>query len=400
MRPRAAVCSFFLAAGLIVLGLVRTSGQETAPAKIPLPALDPKLEADLSAYLRKSFQSPEDYILGKFKDHQIVFVGEFHRIRHDTLLIQRLIPLLYKAGVTDLGIEFGVNRDQDRVDKLITAPVYDEQEARNILFDWSTFWGFKEYEDLYRAAWEVNHGLPAGAPRFRVVNLNCVTDFSYVKTEADQRNREIMKKVWPEGDSDTFMAEVIFREFVNKGRKALVYSGIHHAFTRYKQPIYDQGKFVGFVQGRTGNRVRDRLGDKVCTIYLHAPWMNKTYDKQIYAAGGLIDAFFARHPDQRPAGFDLAGGPFGELSGPGSIYEEGYDPFSLKLFADGYIFTKPLSQYQGVTVDDKFITEANLKRAVEQVGNPEFRPRVTSVAVFVKAIEGDANIPNRFREFY
>ncbi len=400
MSTSACRWTLFIFAVLALASGTTVKAQEAAPAKVPLPVLDARLQGELEAYLRKSFLSPEDYILSKFRDHEIVFVGEFHRIQHDPLLIQHLIPLLYKAGIYDLGIEFGINRDQARVDKLITAPVYDEQEAREILFDWSTFWGFKEYEDIYRAAWEVNHALPAGAPRFRVVNLNCVTDWSFIKTDADQKDREVMKKVWPEGDADPFMAGVILREFVEKGRKALIYSGIHHAFTGYKQPVYDQGKFARFVEGRMGNRVKDRLGDKVFTVYLHAPWMDKTYEKQIYAAGGVIDDFFAGRPDLRPVGFDLAGSPFGELAGPGSIYEEGYNPFKLKLYADGYIFTKPLSQYQGVTVDEKFVTAANFKRAVEQIANPEYKSRVTSVAMYLEGIKGDANIPRRFQEFY
>lgn len=386
-------------AGLALASGATIKAQETTPAKIPLPVLDAKLEADLSDYLNKHLLSPEDYILGKFKDHQIVFVGEYHRIRHDVLLIQHLIPLLYRAGIYNLGIEFGVNHDQERVDKLINAPAYDEQAAREIMFDWAPYWGFKEYMDIYRAAWELNHALPAGAPRFRIVNLNCRADWSVVKTAADHDDREVMKKVWFEGDSDTFMAGVILREFAATGQKALVYSGIHHAFTRYRQPIYFRGKFVRFVEDRMGNRVRDKLGDKVCTVYFHAPWPDKTYDQELYPAGGVIDAFFAKHPDLRPVGFDLAGSPFGELAGPGSIYEEGYDPFTLKLFADGYVFTEPLSQYQGVTVDEKFITEANFKRAVEQVGNPEFRSRVTGVAMFLDGIKGDADMARRFRMF-
>ena len=48
-----------------------------------------------------------------------------------------------------------------------------------------------------------------------------------------------MQKVWVKGDPDEFMAHIVLAEFVAKHQKALIYSGIHHAFTRYKQPIYD-----------------------------------------------------------------------------------------------------------------------------------------------------------------
>jgi len=383
-----------LAAGLFA------TAQKPEVKKLPLPVLDSKLQGELQGYLEKNFRTPEDYVLSKLKDHQIVFIGEYHRIQHDVQLIRHLIPLLYKAGIYNLGIEFGIHRDQERVDKLINAPAYDEQAAREIMFDSGSYWGYKDYMDIYRAAWEVNHRLPLGAPRFRVVNLDAFSDWSYIKTDADRQNPEIMKKVWPEGDGDKVMAETILSEFAAKGQKALIYSGIHHAFTRYKQPIYSQGKFVRFVEDRMGNRVRKILGDKVFTIFLHSPWSDKNYQEELYPAGGIIDAFFANETRLRPVGFDLAGTPFGELSGPGSIYEEGYNPFTLKLYADGYIFTKPISEYQGVAVDEKFITAANFKRAVEQIPNPEFKNKVTGIAMLLEAEKSDADIPRRFSQFY
>lgn len=399
MTVRTPVRISLVAAVLAVLPLAQAPGQQPDEAKLPLPVLDQKLKSELVSYVQRHFSSPEQYVLSKFKDNQIVFIGEYHRIKHDVQLIHRLIPLLYEAGITNLGIEFGIHRDQDRVDKLIRAPTYDEQAARDMVFNFGSYWAFQDYMDIYRAAWEVNHKLPPGAPRFRVVNLNAYVDWSHVKTPADRDDPEVMKRTFPDGDSDKFMADVIIREFVETGQRALIYSGIHHAFTRYKQPICNQGKFMRFVDNRMGNRVYEKLGEKVFTIYLHAPWSDKDYRGELYPAGGMIDALFADQPTLRPVGFDLTGSPFGELAGPGSSYEEGYRPFALKLYADGYIYTTPLSQYQGVTVDDEFVTEANFKRAVEQIPNPEYRSRVTSVSQLLQAARNDANIAHRFRQF-
>ena len=44
-------------------------------------------------------------------------------------------------------------------------------------------WGYQEYIDLYKAAWQLNHGLPAGAPPFRVVGLNVRQYWESLKTE-------------------------------------------------------------------------------------------------------------------------------------------------------------------------------------------------------------------------
>jgi hypothetical protein len=400
MRSKKPLWLFLFIVILILAGGLPSAAQKSEVKKLPLPVLNPKLQSDLRGYLEKNFKTPEEYVLSKFKDHQIVFIGEYHRIQHDVRLIQHLIPLLYKAGICNLGIEFGIHRDQDRVDKLINAPPYDEQAAREIMFDFGSLWAYKEYMDIYRAAWEVNHTLPQGAPRFRLVNLNTYSDWSPVKTDADRRNPEVMKKVWPDGDGDKVMAETIIHEFVEKGQKALIYSGIHHAFTRYKQPIYYEGKFIRFVEDRMGNRVYQKLKDQVFTIYLHAPWPDKTYEKELYPVGGVIDSFFANESRFGPVGFDLAGTPFGDLTAPGSLYEEGYSPFTLKLYADGYIFTEPLSQYQGVAVDEKFITEANFKRAVEQIANPEFKKMVTGIDVLIQAAKSDADMGRRFAQFH
>ncbi len=111
-----------------------------------------------------------------------------------------------------------------------------------------------------------------------------------------------MKKVFFEGDSDEFMAKTIIKEFIEKGQKALIYSGIHHALARYKQPIIDKGKFVRYVEERMGNIIYNRLGERVFTIFLHAPWSDKNYQNEIYPVDGVIDALLF-DSQLRPVGF-------------------------------------------------------------------------------------------------
>jgi hypothetical protein len=53
-----------------------------------------------------------------------------------------------------------------------------------------------------------------------------------------------------------------------------------------------------------------------------------------------------------------------------------------------------------VTVDEKFITEANFKRAVEQIPNPEFKNKVTGLGMLRESAKSDADIPRRFGQFY
>ena len=346
--------------------------------KIPLPKLDPALEKELTDYLKAHFQTPEDYVISKFSDHDIVFLGEIHRLLHDVLLVQRLIPILYKKHIYNLGMEFANYRDQPLIDSLLEAPAYDAALVNKILFNCEVDWGYQEYADLFKVAWQLNQSLPDTAPRFRIVGLNDFEDWSYVKTKEDLNNPQIMAKVFPEGRSgDRFMANVVLKEFVNKKHKALIYCGMHHAFTRFFQPISSpDGGFVRFIKNRMGNIVYQAIGRRAMTISLHFPW-DGSYEvnwEQVYPADGAIDALMHKlGPDFYPVGFDTRTTPFGKLSCETSVYHYGYDHLTLADFCDGYIFTKPISQYRNVHHIKGFINKNNVELARLRLSSLELK---------------------------
>lgn len=162
--------------------------------KLSLPAIEQSMRAELEAYIIEHYKTPEEYIIDKFMDHDIIFLGEFHRIKHDVELVHDLIPLLYKNGIYNLGIEFACYEDQDRIDMLITADEYNQSLAYAIQFNFWPYWGYREYVDIYKVAWALNQKLPEGAKKFRIVGLNSRQDWRYLKTEEDRNNPEIMKK--------------------------------------------------------------------------------------------------------------------------------------------------------------------------------------------------------------
>lgn len=155
---------------LILLSAVCLAG--FAGQKKTKREISPEERGELVGYLQRNWKSPEDYIIGKFLDYDIVFIGEAHHIKHDVELIHRLIPLLHKHGVHILAIEFGCYEYQDKVDSLITAESYDEDLARWLLFKWGSYWPYKEYLDLYRKAWELDRSLPEDDPKFRIIHLD------------------------------------------------------------------------------------------------------------------------------------------------------------------------------------------------------------------------------------
>src|SRR4030042_1114437 len=88
---------------LILLLGPALAAQTRPPAEIPAALRD-----KLSGYLRVRGLPPEDYVASKFRDHDIVFIGEHHFIKHDVELIRSLIPVLYRNGVMDLGVELNI----------------------------------------------------------------------------------------------------------------------------------------------------------------------------------------------------------------------------------------------------------------------------------------------------
>jgi hypothetical protein len=338
----------------------------------------------LADYLKAHWQTPEDYVISTFATHNIVFLGEHHRIKHDVELVQHLIPRLHKAGVYVLAIEFAATEEQARIDRLLSGEAYDETAAREIMFDSDPTWGYVEYENILKAAWELNHSLPKGARRFRIIALTYEPRYELL-TESDDLNTSLPERVFYKGDYDAFMAGVILREIVDKNDKALVYTGLHHAFTRYRRKI-----------NRTGNIVYDRIGNNAFTIALHMPWPSDPYERSVYPVNGAIDQVMSGFPDKR-VGFDLVNSPFGALDATGSFYAYGRSGFHLSDWADGYIFQKRIKDYQGCSVDRLFITEMNINAFIAKYPNTKARKFLT-VQSALEAMREDADLQRRFKD--
>lgn len=320
---------------------------------------------ELQNYLKKNWKTPEEYVVSKFVDHDYVFIGEYHRIKHDVDLILNLIPLLYQNGIYNLGIEFGLYEDQHIIDSLLNAPQFDRQLIRTIFFKSNPVWGYKEYIDIYQVAWEVNQTNLTKPNRFRVVNL--APKYDPCKEGG----------AWKEIDPDVYMGDILKKEFVSKNQKALIYSGNHHAFTKYHQPLYDFAKdtLYGFAKKRMGNIIYDSLKTKTFNIYLHAGWISsKGWNAPtVLPVNGVIDSLMSLYRDKR-VGFDVANSPFGQLISTDSYYALGYDDFTLDKYCDGYIYQYAFKDYQPITTEPYFYKRSNihkLRKYLKCIGLPK-----------------------------
>jgi len=376
---------------LALIALFLGWSQHIKPARDPAP----EEKKELIAYLKSNWKTPEDYILNKFADYDIITIGEHHQIKHDVRLIQDLIPLLHKAGVYDLGIECGCSEYQSKVDSLLIAETYDENLARWLMFKWGSYWPYQEYQDIYRKAWEFNRSLPPGAPKFRVIHLDYRVNWPLVR---ENMTSELRSRVFTKGDRDDHMFQVIVDEFINKKKKALIYVGQVHASTRFCDPVYDfnKGKNLGFNEKRMGHLVFRLIPERVFNICLHFPWPSKRSAKGYgYPAAGVIDEIMREFKDKR-VGFDIKNSPFGSLRDDRTLYSAGRNDFKLSDFCDGYVFLKHFKDYEGCTLDPEFITAENFKETIDYLPNPRLRRMIKNRPQLINYLKTKAEFKNKY----
>lgn len=348
-------------------------------------------------YLSKNKMSPQEYIASKFATKDIILLSEEHRVKENLELVKSLIPVLYKNGVTIIGMEFGASENQKTLDSLILAPEYNEDLARKLMFNYNSGWVFKGYTDLYKAAWLFNKSLSKSAKKFRILNLSYRYNWS---SFSGARTPEKMKKVFYKGNTEAYRFGIVEKEIIAKGEKILILTGDIHAFTRYKFPVYDfvGEDFVRLENGYFGNLLYAKYPQKVYSILLHKPFMNFPDTKPFWIspANGAIEAIMQKRNNE-PVGFDLVNTPLGKLRDD-SYYSMGHKNFTLEDIYDGYVFLKPIKKLSGCEIDTAFLTEKNWEQALENVADPDWRARPKSLEEYWKQILEYADIPKIYSE--
>jgi hypothetical protein len=185
-----------------------------------------------------------------------------------------------------------------------------------------------------------------------------------------------MAGLFANGVPDAHMADVIDREFTRAGVKALVFCGGQHIFTRYHSRAYEKNAASMKLREtrRAGNIVYERIGARVFSISMHAPWPDPGQKTGLsYAADGAIDSLIEALPSaKRDAGWDTAGTALGALPIGTSPYSDGAETGTLADLFDGYIVQGPIAEYAMVTPIRSFISPADAESA--QRGFPGVKP--------------------------
>ena len=387
LLPVLALVLAFLFRGPLVISVVHwVKDREFAEqfhriGKLPLPELVQGKEEALRSFLYKRALPPVDYIASKFQDHDLVLIGEEHKIRWQVELVQEAIPAVYAKGVRNLVIEFLASRDQGDIDGLLRSrDHYDSALAMELFYRCDAGWPFKEYIDILKVVWNFNKGLPKGAPPIRV--LGCF-------------NLEHNEKAW---------AKIVLDQVIAKGEKALVYCGIRHAFTRFERLFRRYDGKIDRIDERFGQYLFRALGNRVFTICLHSS--RSTGDSPAYSADGVIDAFLHKiPPGKRSFGVDLVGTPFGalvETTGPRAF---GRKSVRLDEIWDGYICHGILPDYKSVTLVRGWLNKKNfddaIKRLLKRRGQPQWAwfAKLLGPKTMNELLGIDANIEQRYRVF-
>jgi len=278
-----------------------------------------------SGLLEKHGLPPAEYVAASLKRHQIVIIGEPHRVSQHYLFVAGALEAAREAGAACLGMELYRTDTQKDIDRLLRGGKFDETLARSVVLRSSVGFYYQELVEILRSAWRLNR---AGKP-FGVMALGTARDAGMAKLVAKAAAR---------------------------GRKVLVYCGTHHAFTAYRQPTL--GEMVRGGRSKTfrmGGLLRERYGVDAFFIQLHSPlskewWMFAPvllYRKGfVLPFSGVLDQTFSQYG--RPVGFDSSLEGFAALKDTFSYYSVGYDPLLLPEFCDGYVYLGPLYTYTSV----------------------------------------------------
>jgi hypothetical protein len=187
---------------------------------------------------------PIDTIIEAFSSYRVVALGEgahgneqSHAFRLSLLRDPRFADV-----VNDIVVEFGSGAYQDVIDRFIRGEEVATQELRQVWQNTAiegTLWDRPVYEGFYRAVRDVNATRPR-EKQLRVLLGDGPLDWDRVNAWTDFAKHS---------RTDVFPAELVQREVIEKGRRALIIYGEGHfyrkrAFWQLKDPAAAEARFA------------------------------------------------------------------------------------------------------------------------------------------------------------
>jgi hypothetical protein len=298
--------------------------------KPPTPAASDAIT--LVEWLRSHGKPPVDYVVQKFARHDVVMVGEHHHVRENCEFVARIVPQLPAHGIHRLVTEFARSSQQADLDRLVAGKASDRELAIAILRElpWPT-WGFREYLDIFEAAWRANQERHPDAQPFRILGM-----------DSDWRQHQL----WFEVDSpaasfqirlarERHMIRVLEEQVLAGGHQALVHLGFAHS-------VMNHGERLGTV-------LHEKYGERLFQVCLHHDISPKLTP--------LLESAFAQVGGQ-PVAFDVRGSPFDGLWDDGAPGFRMMRDRELSALARSYVFLAPVKELRKVRWLPGFLTAA------------------------------------------
>lgn len=346
--------------GFTVPGLIIATTLTLTPPAVEAPAA-----AKLLEWWHTHGRTPVDYTISRFDKHDWVFLGEYHRIQNDVLLVVELIPRLHtETRVRHLALEVLCSASTSRANELLTAGSYDRRAAIDFFRTQFPAWGYEEYLEIFRSVWRSNRDHAAERGPFHLVGLNPCPDYELMHHGTEKEASEERDK---QENYDRHMAAILEEQLLRRDLPALIFTGIAHSTAKYAEYRYGTDEQLM----RMGNLVyRKPHRDRMFFIALHAPFWDAGTDKEIYPFDGVLDRLMASYG--RPIGFDVVDSPFAAL-----LHEKrsprAITAYSFGELYDGYImWNSPLKNTVGVTcIADWIVSEEQYVHFWRHLSNPE-----------------------------
>jgi hypothetical protein len=319
---------------------------------------------DLLDYWQTHRKTPLDYILESFRENKWVFLGEYHRIKHDVDLVSALIPVLHSTtAVRHLALEFLCADRSEEANALATAPEHDRRQTIDFFRQQFPSWSYEEYLALFEAAWRSNRTYSETRGPFRLVGLHPCPSYEVLHYSNDEEKRQREQEKLD--GYDRFMAETLERLILRPGIPALIFTGIAHSTAKFTEYRYGTDQPLP----RMGNLIyREPYRSEMFFVALHAPFWDAGSERDIYPFDGALDRLMLTFGED--IGFDIVGTPFAALThrerSPHSI-----TAYTFGELYDGYVLHHtPLKEYVGVTcIDDWILDEAQFRHYWRNLSN-------------------------------
>jgi hypothetical protein len=163
-------------------------------------------------------------VLQVFHDHQLVAIGDNHAMAEEGAFYVALVrDPRFATTVQDVVVEFGGGSHQAVMDRYLNGDAVPYDQLRLIWTDGAGFvpgaMNRMEYAAFFAAVRAINIGLPPDR-RIRVWLGQAPIDWSTIHSRAEQRPLSVGR--------DRYAVDLIEREIVAKGRKALLIWGQAH----------------------------------------------------------------------------------------------------------------------------------------------------------------------------